>query len=420
MDAATFSVFFFLVIGFAILFLVLAIRADTKKKQQAQLVTETKQPDTDQEQPIQATEGEQPARTAQSTSERGDEPMSTDASYRATHTLLGEEIATGDDVAIADVDRYSGMYILGRQGTGKSSLLQWLIYQDIANKDTAVIVIDPHGDLIADCLAQIPKRKLAKTYLLDIEDVSYPFGLNPFAIAQNATVTQQQQTADRVLHVFEKSFPESSRILLEKYLGNIAPVFFANAEAGYSITDIPRFLRDDAFRNRLLANKKLSYFIRSFWQDEYEAMSSSKRQGETASLATRLNRFVRSPIVAQIIGQSRTTIDFRKAIENREILLIKLPLKTLKEDAEFIGTILVAQIHAAIFSFADLPQVLRPGFSLFVDEFEHFATTDFAEMFAEGRKFGVRLALAHQTRTQIPDGLKVLKGSLYYSGRNIR
>jgi hypothetical protein len=265
--------------------------------------------------------------------------------------------------------------------------------------------------LIEKVIAQIPERKLTKTYLLDLEDVSFPFGLNPFAIAENAPVQHQQQTADRILHVFEKSFPEASRLLLEKYLGNIAPVFFAHAAAGYSITDIPKFLRDDAFRDRLLASKNLSYFIRQFWEDEYEAMSPAKRQGETASLATRLNRFVRSPIIANIIGQSRTTIDFRKAIENKEILLIKLPLKTLKEDAEFIGTILVSQIHAALFSFADLPEERRPGFSLFVDEFEHFATTDFAEMFAEGRKFGVRLALAHQTRTQIPDGLKVLKST---------
>jgi len=337
--------------------------------------------------------------------------VNTDVSYTATYTLLGEDTQTHSDIVIADLDRYSGMYILGRQGVGKSSLLEWQIYQDIAHKDTAVFVIDPHGDLIEHVIAQMPERKRQKTYLFDVEDIDYPFGLNPFAISENATASQQQQALDRVLHVFEKSFPDTSHMLLEKYLGNIAPVFFAHATEGYGVTDIPKFLKDDTFRKRLLADKKLNYFIKSFWQDEYEAMTPSKRQTETASLATRLNRFVRSPIVANIIGQGRTTIDFRKAIENREILLIKLPLKTLKEDSEFIGTILVAQIHAAIFSFADISAERRPGFSLFVDEFEHFATTDFAEMFAEGRKYGVRLCLAHQTRTQIPDTLKVLKST---------
>ncbi len=192
-------------------------------------------------------------------------------------------------------------------------------------------------------------------------------------------------------------------MLLEKYLGNIAPVFFAHAAVGYGMTDIPKFLRDDAFRAKLVQKARL--FIRQFWQDEYASLSASVKRSETASLATRLNRFLRSPIAGNIIGQSRTTIDFRKAIEHKEILLIHLPVKTLKEDASLIGTMLVAQIHAAIFSFADTALEKRPGFSLFVDEFQHFATLDFAEMFTEGRKFGSRVAVAHQFRDQLPDYL---------------
>lgn len=323
----------------------------------------------------------------------------------ATHTVLGMHPETFDDFVMPDQERFSGMYVLGVQGVGKSSLLECLISLDIV-KETSVIVIDPHGDLIEHIIGQMPEEKLAKTTVLDIEDTEYPFGLNLFSIQESATITQQQQAHDRVLHVFEKCFPETSHMLLDKYIGNIAPVFFANANVGYSITDIPKFLRDDAFREQLLASKKVGYFIRSFWQDEYAEMSPSKRQSETASLATRLNRFVRSPIVGNIIGQSKTTIDFRRAIENKEIILIHLPIKTLKEDAELIGTMLIAQIHAAIFSFADVSQERRPGFSLFVDEFQHFATTDFAEMFTEGRKFGSRVCVAHQYRNQLPDYLQ--------------
>ncbi len=114
-----------------------------------------------------------------------------------------------------------------------------------------------------------------------------------------------------------------------------------------------------------------------------------------------------------IVGQAETSIDFRRAIENKEIILIKLPRKILPQDAALIGTMLTAQIHAAIFSFADMPAERRPGFSLYVDEFEHFATNDFAEMFAEGRKYGVRLTLAHQTRSQIPRTLEVLRSTTF-------
>lgn len=319
-----------------------------------------------------------------------------------TLTILGNRTDGAGAATVPDADRQSGMYVLGVQGTGKSSLLEQIIFQDI-RKGHAVIVLDPNADLIEHVIAQLPEARLAKTYLLDIEDTAYPFGLNLFSIEMDANTIEQQQALDRVLHVFEKCFPDTSRILLEKYLGNIAPVFFANAGAGYGMTDIPTFLRNEAFRNRLTKNSRL--FIRQFWQEEYSDLSPSKRQGETASLSTRLNRFMRSPIAGNIIGQATTTIDFRRAIEQKEILLIRLPVKTLKEDAQLIGTMLIAQIYAAFFSFTDTPQEQRPGFSLFVDDFQHFATSDFADMFTEGRKYGSRVCIAHQFREQLPDYL---------------
>jgi GTPase SAR1 family protein len=327
-------------------------------------------------------------------------------SFQSGLTVLGRSPDdTTRNLSMPTRDRYAGMYVIGVQGVGKSSFLEDLIYQEITG-DQAVIVIDPHGDLIDHCIAQMPERRLADAFLLDIEDIEYPFGLNLFAIKPDASVTDQAGAQDRILHVFEKCFPDTSRMLLEKYLGNIAPVFFANASAGHAMTDIPKFLRDDDFRAKLLRSSKVRYAIREYWQDDYGSLSPSKRQTETASLSTRLNRFVRSPIVGNIIGQSTTTIDFRKAIEDRKIIFIKLPVKTLKEDAQLIGTMLIAQIHAAIFSFADIPLERRPGFSLFVDEFQHFATSDFSEMFTEGRKFGARVTVAHQYRDQLPEYLQ--------------
>jgi hypothetical protein len=99
-------------------------------------------------------------------------------------------------------------------------------------------------------------------------------------------------------------------------------------------------------------------------------------------------------------------INFRRAIEQRAIIFIKLPVKTIAQDARLLGTILLAEIHAAIFSFADIPAAQRPGFSLYVDEFQHFATSDFSEMLTEGRKFGVRVTVAHQHRSQVPSFLR--------------
>ena len=307
--------------------------------------------------------------------------------------VLGVHKNTPRPIVVSDVDRQSGIYCLGVQGVGKSSLIEQAIYQD-ATRGHSIIVLDPHGDLIDRAIAQMPQERLKDTFLLDIEDVAFPFGLNLFNVPLDATSTQQQQAHDRVLHVLQKCFGDTTGVSLEKYVGNIAPVFAANSKSGYGMTDIPRFLRDDAFRNQLIKNTR--YFIRDFWENEYASMSPSRRQTQTDPLVTRINRFVRSPIAGNIIGQSKTTIDFISAIEQKQILLIRLPIKTLPEDASLIGTMLIAQIQSDIFSFGDLPLEKRPSFSLFVEEFQHFATSDFAEMFTEGRKFGSRVFVAHQ------------------------
>src|SRR5215472_3660353 len=149
-------------------------------------------------------------------------------------TVLGTKRHTQTNVSVNDGDRQSGCYVLGVQGTGKSSLLESMIIQDI-RKNYSVILLDPHGDLIERVLATMPQQQLGKTYLLDIEDVAYPFGVNLFS-APGTSPVAQTQARDRILHVFQKCFPDTQGILLEKYLGNIAPVFFT-APGGYTMTD---------------------------------------------------------------------------------------------------------------------------------------------------------------------------------------
>jgi hypothetical protein len=112
------------------------------------------------------------------------------------------------------------------------------------------------------------------------------------------------------------------------------------------------------------------------------------------------------PIVRNIIGQAQTTIDFRKAIENREVILIKLPIQTLPYDSRLIGVLLVAAIHEAVFSFSNLPESQRPGFSLYVDEFQTFASEDFTTMLTQARKYGARITIANQFMSQLPGFLQ--------------
>ncbi len=320
----------------------------------------------------------------------------------STITLLGEDTTTGERIVVDDEMRERGMYVVGVQGTGKSSYLEAIIHQDIC-KGYSVIVIDPHGDLVDHVIDQLPEKRVKDTYLLDIENFKYPFGLNLFSVPGNISMIGQTLAVERIMHVFDRVFPASARMLLDKYLENIALVFLENP--GHTMVDIPRFLSDEQFRQSLTKNLKNAY-IKDFWE-EFNNLTPGRRREEVTALTNRLNSFLNMPIMRNIVGQKTTTIDFRQAIQRGEILLIRLPIKQFTTIAPLIGTMLVAQIHAATFSFANKPRSQRPGFSLFVDEFQNFSTLDYAELFTEARKYKARQTVAHQHTEQLT--LKELK-----------
>ncbi len=326
------------------------------------------------------------------------------AQLLAAHLPFGTHPGTGDTLFTTDKDRYAGTYVQGVQGVGKSGLLENLIAYDIL-LDNAVIGIDPHGDLTHHCLAQLPDEKLSKTYVFNLEDEAYPFGINLFASHKLNTSIAQAQAVDRVMHVFEVLWPDVlGQQHLPRFVRAATIALFANP--GSTLVDMHKFLLDDKMRHEMLKNVT-DPTVTQFWQSQYDDLSMSARLQRVEPLIGRLESlFMGRSLVRNIVGQRETSIDFRKAIENKEIIFIKLPIKTLAQDARLIGTLLIAQLHAAIFSFSNIPEHERPGFSLYVDEVQHFATSDFGEMFTEGRKFGVRVTVAHQYRNQLPGYLQ--------------
>jgi hypothetical protein len=300
-----------------------------------------------------------------------------------------------------DLARQSGMYVLGRQGGGKSSFLESLIYQDIV-KGYSVFVIDPAYDLINHVIAQLPQNRVSDTYLLDLEDLDYPFGLNLFDVPQSmrTDAVGLLMAVERVKHVFEVLFPGESRMMLDKILRFITLTLFDNP--GTTLSDIPRLLVDDEYRARLVRNVN-NYHARFYWEYEYNGMSPSTRRRETQTLSNRIPSLLSIPPLENIVAQKTTTIDFRRSIDNREIVLIRLPHKKFKEIASNVGTILIAELYRATFSYSDTALEDRPGFSLYVDEFQNFPSKDFAELFAEGRKFGIRMCVSHQRRDQLDE-----------------
>src|SRR6266567_6956635 len=326
------------------------------------------------------------------------------ASHDVTIPSIGYHPETQDELCIPDIDRSSGMYALGVQGSGKSGLLQNMIRLDMFS-GRSVIVIDNHGDLIQHCLSVIPYDLRDKTYLLDMADEGYPFGVNLFSTGKLQSSVAESQAVERLMHIFEVLWPEVlSQQNLPRYVRAAAIVLLTNP--GTTLVDMYTFLQDQAYRARLLANVA-DMSVRQFWHTQYDNLSPHEQYRRVQPLIGRLEAlFMGRSLVRNIVGQRQNTISFRKVIEDKQIVFIKLPVKTIAQDARLIGTILLAQIHNAIFSFTNMPESERPGVSLYVDEFQHFATPDFAELFTEGKKFGVRVTVAHQYRGQLPTYLQ--------------
>lgn len=323
----------------------------------------------------------------------------------ATHYPLGYHPITDDILSLPVQDRAMGMYVLGVQGMGKSSFQVNQIAYGMRTGD-ALIVIDPHGDLIIDSIAHVPPERFAYVSLLDMEDIEYPFGLNILNIGTDmSNPIAVAQAIDRLMHVFEVIWPDVlAQAHLPRFLRAACIALMSNL--GTTLLDMHPFLVDSVYRNKLLRAVKDQSVVQ-FWA-RFDTLSATQQRQQVESLLGRLeSMFMGRSIVRNIIGQAETTIDFRRAIEQKEIIFIRLPLKTLPQDAKLIGTLLIAQIHAAIFSYADLPENERPSFSLYLDEFQEFATSkDIEELFTQGRKFGVRLTCAHQFRAQVPQLLQ--------------
>lgn len=305
---------------------------------------------------------------------------------------------------VPENDRYAGMCVLGLPGKGKSGELEMIFHLSaIAGK--AAFFIDPHGDSIRKVIARLPEDLLHKTYLLDpLGDIEYPLTLDFFGKVPKGDVLALMRAVDRAMHLFELHWPDiMSQAHFPRYLRAALIVLLSNPAP--TLLKLYGMLVNDSFRRQQLATVT-DESVRQFWCNYDELTPSAKRQQIDPLLARLESFFMGRTVVRNILSHTESSVNFRKAIEDGDIILINLPIKTMAQDARLIGSILLAQIHTALFSFSDVPPDQRPGFSLIIDEWQNFASSDIAEMVTEGRKFKVKLCVANQFLAQLPNYLQ--------------
>ena len=332
-----------------------------------------------------------------------------------TYSVFGIETETGVQVVVSQSARRQGLYIIGATGTGKTGLIENLIIQDI-KQGLGVGLLDPHGDLTNAVLSRLPDTRVVDgvkriteedVILLDIKNTQYPFGLNLFSCPDPSDLVALTIASAHVMHIFRKLWGKGGilvedawGVLLEKILENATLTLLENP--GYTMAEIPLLLdvENPNFRKKLIQNL-MSDAVRDFWEHDFATLPSKDQRQEIQSTLNRVNSFLRQQLVRNIIGQSRTTIDFRSIMDERKILLVRLNVRLGEGITTLLGTMILAGILDAAYSRADLPVNKRKQFNLYADEFQRFASEDFATLLTEARKYGIATTIAHQMRNQL-------------------
>ncbi len=302
-------------------------------------------------------------------------------------------------VWVYDEDRLRHIYVVGKTGTGKSKFLNSLMIDDL-KQWKGLWVIDPHGDLIEEIIAHVPKSRMKDVIIFDPTDEDFPFCFNPLDVKSNES---KQVLAKWFIDIFKKFFGSNWNPKLEHVLRMI---FLALLDKPNStLFDIIRALTDKDFRYDMIECIE-DDVVRNFWTNEFAGWSQQFNTEAIMPILNKVGQLLSIDILKNIFSSHENKLDFREMMDESKILLVKLPKGKLQEEIMwFLGAMFVTKIFQAAMGRQSVPKNQRTPFFLYVDEFQNFATETFNEILSEARKYGLSLAVAHQFIKQIPDNI---------------
>ena len=294
-------------------------------------------------------------------------------------------------------DRCRHMAVIGKTGMGKTTLLQQLLNSDI-RAGRGVALLDPHGDLCDAVLAAVPRERTNDVILFDAADTTHPLSFNILACPRPE---QRALVASGVVTVLKKIYgefwgPRMGYILLNALLALLEV-------PGSTMLSVLRILNDAKFRQPLVARLR-DPVVRDFWQKDFAAKPLKLQLESISPIQNKIGHFVSSPLLRNILGQSRNSLDLRRVMDDGKILLVNLSKGKLGDDVSaLLGSFLVTALQLAAMSRADVPESERTDFFVYIDEFQNFATDSFATILSEARKYRLALTLANQYLAQLDE-----------------
>ena len=311
------------------------------------------------------------------------------------------------EVRIKKDDRRRHFYSIGQTGTGKSTLMQKMIIQDIQNGE-GVCVIDPHGDLIDKILGHVPKERANDVIVFDPGDIQHPMGLNMLEYDPKYP-EQKSLIVNELFEIFNKLFNMSvaGGPMFEQYFRNSTSLVMEDPESGNTLLEISRVLSDKTFRDYKISKSK-NIVVNAFWQQIAEkASGESALASMVPYVVSKIDTFLSNEILRPIIAQEKSAFNIRDVMDQRKILFLNLSKGKLGElNSSLLGLIMVGKILMASLSRVDTPEDERKDFYLYIDEFQNVTTKSIATILSEARKYKLNMTITHQFIGQLEEDIK--------------
>lgn len=294
-------------------------------------------------------------------------------------------------------DRRKHFYVIGKTGTGKSTLLANMAINDLRN-DEGICVIDPHGDLVETLLDYIPSHRINDCIYFDPADPERTVKINLF---EGESVAHRELIASGIVSIFQKLYSYSWGPRLEYILRNTLLTLLTSKTS--KLSDILDLLTNPKVREKIIENLD-DPVLRNFWVHEFEKMPDRQRVDAVSPILNKVGQFVTSPLIRDVVNAEKSSISIEDIMNGGKILLVNLSQGRLGEDnATLLGAMLITKIQLAAMARVNMPEEDRRDFYLYVDEFQNFATESFNKILSEARKYRLNLTLANQYIAQIPE-----------------
>ncbi len=307
---------------------------------------------------------------------------------------------SGSAARLSHADRRRHVYLIGKTGTGKSTLLYNFMAADLA-RGHGFALLDPHGDLAEAVADSVPAWRTNDVIYLDPSDLAFPIGINPLAGVES---DRRPLVAAHIVAAFQHIWGNSWGPRLEYILTNALRLLLD--APGSTLLGLPRLLSGERYRNRLLAQSR-DPMVRGFWLNEFAAYDERFQNEAIAPVQNKIGTLLSPPAIRNILGQPRSGIDIRRVMDDGHILIVNLSKGRLGEaPTHLLGAFIATAFAQATEGRANVPEAERPDFTLYADEFQSFATDSFAAILSEARKYRLALVLAHQFLGQLPPLLR--------------